>query len=85
MRLLPHASLQGRAGHEQVTGKTPDISEYIDFDFYNLVWYYPGVHPRISKDDRVLGLWLGMSYCIRSNMCYSVMEKDGIPVSETTV
>ena len=85
MRLLPRASLQGRTGHEQVTGKTPDISEYTDFDFYDLVWYYPGVHPSISEDDRVLGRWLGVSHRIGSDMCYWVMEKDGIPVSETTV
>ena len=24
---------------EQVTGETPDISEYLDFGFYDWVWY----------------------------------------------
>ena len=24
---------------EQITGETPDISEYLDFGFYNWVWY----------------------------------------------
>jgi hypothetical protein len=28
----------GRTGHEEITGNTPDISEYIDFDFYDWVW-----------------------------------------------
>jgi hypothetical protein len=23
-----------------VTGETPDVSEWIDFKFYNRVWYY---------------------------------------------
>jgi hypothetical protein len=27
----------GRSGYEQVTGKTPDISEWLDFEFYDLV------------------------------------------------
>jgi hypothetical protein len=31
-----------RSGYEQVTGRTPDISEYLDFGFYDLVWYHPG-------------------------------------------
>jgi hypothetical protein len=28
----------GRSGYEQVTGETPDISEWLDFEFYDLVW-----------------------------------------------
>jgi hypothetical protein len=32
-QLLSRNSLRGRTGYEEVTGKTPDISEYLDFDF----------------------------------------------------
>ncbi len=32
-------SLEGRAPIEQLTGETPDISEYLDFSFYDWVWY----------------------------------------------
>ena len=28
-----------RTGYEEVTGQTPDISEWLDFEFYNLVWW----------------------------------------------
>jgi hypothetical protein len=31
---------------EQVTGETPDMSEYLDFGFYDWVWF---------KDNTVLG------------------------------
>jgi hypothetical protein len=31
---------QQRTGIEIVTGETPDISEWIDFEFYDRVWYY---------------------------------------------
>jgi hypothetical protein len=30
----------GRSGYKQVTGKTPDISEWLDFEFYDLVWWW---------------------------------------------
>jgi hypothetical protein len=30
---------EGRSGHEEVTGNTPDISEWLDFEFYDLVWW----------------------------------------------
>ena len=29
----------GRTGYEIITGKTPDISELLDFNFWDLVWY----------------------------------------------
>jgi len=52
MQFLPRPSLNGRTGYEHVTGKTPDISEFIDFDFYDLVWYSPGAHMSISEDNQ---------------------------------
>ncbi len=85
MQFLPHEALRGRTGYEQVTGKTPDISKFLDFDFYDLVWYHPGVHPSISEDNQVLGRWLGVSHRIGSDMCYWVMGRDGIPIAETTI
>jgi hypothetical protein len=30
----------GRSGYEQVTGETLDISEWLDFEFYDLVWWW---------------------------------------------
>jgi hypothetical protein len=70
---------------EEVTGKIPHISEYCDFDFYDLVWYFPGVHPSISQDNRALGRWVGVSHRIGSDMCYWIITSDGIPISESTV
>lgn len=85
LQIIPRNSLDGRTGREAVTGKTPDISEYCDFDFWDLIWYFPGVHPSIAQDNRVLGRWLGVSHRIGSDMCYWVMGVDGIPIAETTV
>jgi hypothetical protein len=35
---IPRGSQQ-RTGLEMVTGQTPDISEWIDFEFYDCVWF----------------------------------------------
>ena len=29
-----------RTGYEEVAGQTPDIGEYLDFEFYDLVWWW---------------------------------------------
>ena len=44
--------LQGRTAMDHVTGKTPDISEYCDFDICDLVWYHPGIHTNFNDDNR---------------------------------
>ena len=32
--------MDNRTGYEEVTGQqTPDISEWLDFEFYDLVWW----------------------------------------------
>ena len=28
----------GRTGYEEITGQMPDISKWLDFEFYDLVW-----------------------------------------------
>ena len=30
----------GRTGYEEVFGQTPNIAEYVDFGFYDLVWWW---------------------------------------------
>ena len=69
-QFLNQDKLRGRNAMEHVTGKTPDISKYFDFDFYDLVWYHPGLHPEFNDENRTLGQWLGVSYNIGSDMCY---------------
>ena len=36
----PLSTLEGKTPYEHVLGETPDISEYLDFEFYQLVWYW---------------------------------------------
>ena len=45
-----------QSGCEEVTGDMPDISEWLDFGFCDLIWWWdqPG-KPDISDDPRRLG------------------------------
>lgn len=71
-----------RSAYEIVTGDTPDISEYVDFGFYDSVWFRDQ-----PKDDgkSYLGRWLGVSHCIGSAMCYFVINSNGAIESRTSV
>jgi hypothetical protein len=32
--------MHGRTPYEITTGQTPDISEYTEFSFYEMLWHY---------------------------------------------
>ena len=68
-----------------ITGKTPDISEYLDFDFYDLVWYWRAPHPSMAENTRELARWMGVAHRVGSDMCYWLMPVSGIPVVNSTV
>ena len=75
------ANLQGRTLLEALTGETSDIYQYLDFGFYDQVWF---------KEDTVLGKnklakFLGVSHHVVSLMSYCVLPPSGIPMSRTTV
>jgi hypothetical protein len=72
----------GSTGHEEVTGATPDISEYVDFDFYDWVWYWDTP----DKDNSPkIGRWLGPSHRIGAAMCYYILVHHGEVVSRSSV
>jgi hypothetical protein len=53
---------QQRTGIEIVTGETQDISEWIDFEFYDRVWYYNQKKIEIDSSGRCLARWLGVAH-----------------------
>ena len=73
--------LQGRTPIEAITGETPDISEYLDFGFYDLVWFKEDAGIGEIK----LGRFLDVSHSVGSLMSYQILPRWGIPVSRTTV
>ena len=56
----------GRTAVEYVTGETPDISEYLDFSFYDLVTY----RSNAGLGEISIGRWLGVSHKIGQLMSY---------------
>ena len=61
--------LRGTCPFQYVTGKITDISEYLDFGFYDHISY---------KDNAGLGLtairkWLGVSYSFGRLMSYCIL------------
>ena len=72
----------GRTGHEEITGDTPDISEYVDFDFYDWVWYWDTPDKENSPK---IGRWLGPSHRIGAAMCFYILVSNGEVISRSTV
>jgi hypothetical protein len=57
-----------RSPTETITGETPDILEYMDFDFYQFVKYRDATS---DWDDPVqLGRWLGIAHEVGSPLTY---------------
>jgi hypothetical protein len=73
--------LDGRCPLERVTGETVDISENLDFGFYDWVWYRENAGLGRTK----LGRWLGVSHRIGSLMSFWVIASTGKVLLRTTV
>ena len=74
-------SLNGSIPITGVTGETQDISEYLDFGFYDKVWYKDnaGLAPAQA------GRWLGIARSTGRLMCYRILTSKGTVVSQTSV
>ena len=66
---------------ECITGETPDISEYIDFGFYD--WVHFRTNAGLGTAE--VGRWLGVSHRVGQLMSYWILPQSGIPVSCSTV
>ena len=67
---------------EKLTGDTCDITEWLNFGFYDRVWFHdqPG-----ELEGPKPGRWLGVSHRIGSALCYFVLTEKGDVLSRTTV
>ncbi len=62
---------------QAVTGKTIDISEYLDFDFYDRVWY----HKNAGLGKPGPGQLLGVSKHVEGQLCFDILAQSGRVVS----
>jgi hypothetical protein len=79
-----HFSMHGRTPYEMTTSQTPDISEYSEFRFYEMLWYYDemAVFP---EDRRKLGRWLGVAHRIGQALCYYLLNSNAQIIVRSTV
>ena len=75
---------KGRSGYEMVFGHTPDISEYVEFQFYDYCWYWdtPQSYPHGRRN---LGRWLGIAHRVGQSMVFYVMNINGKVIARSTV
>ena len=73
--------LSGRTALEQLTGETPEISEYLDYTFNDWCWY----NDNAGLGETKLGQWLGVSHRVGSFMSYWILTQKANVISRTTV
>ena len=76
------AGRDGRTGLERITGDTVDISEWLEFEFYDIVRYWDN---RENETKDSVGRWLGVSHHVGSALCYWILTNKGTVISRTTV
>jgi hypothetical protein len=65
----------------KVTGETVDISPYLEFGFYDRVWFRDnaGLGPQMP------GRWLGVAKNVGAMMCYYVLQSNGQVTARSSV
>ena len=76
------AGKDGRTALEILTGDTIEISEWLEFEFYDLVWFWNN-HSDGTKP--ILVRWIGVPNKVGSVLCYWIIIEKGKVVSRTTV
>ena len=60
-----------------------DITEWLEYDFYQPVWFYsPAAFP---VEKQLLGRWLGVAHRVGQALCYWVLPVSGVPIARSTV
>jgi hypothetical protein len=73
--------LRGNCPLQEVTGESVDISEYLDFSFYDHVSYKENA----GLGETRIGRWLGVSHRVGGLMSYWILTQKGTVISRTTV
>jgi hypothetical protein len=79
----PLQQLNGRTPYELIIGNTPDISEFLEFCWYQPIWYYES--NTFPQENRLLGHWIGIAHRVGQAMCYWVLPSSGVPIPRTTI
>jgi len=79
-------SLEDRTPLEWLTGETPNILEFTDFDFYQFViWYNPNDSNEGGQVQHMLGRWLIPTKGCGQRLCYYILKENGMWTARLTV
>ena len=67
------AGKYGRPDLERLTCDTIDISEWMGFEFYGLVWFW---NNQSDYTKPMLVRWLGVSHRAGSALCYCIISEN---------
>ena len=67
---------------ELLTGYSIDVSEWMEFEFYDIVWFW---NNQSDDTEQILGLWSGLSHRVGSDRCYWILSDKGKVLSQLTV
>ena len=73
--------MDGGVPIQKITGEIEDISDYLDFGFYDQVWF----HENAGLGKWGIGCWLGFLHRTGGAMSYWILKARGYVVSRTTV
>ena len=68
---------------ENLTGDTINLSEYLDIDYYDTVYYWDTLSG--EKGEALPGRWLVISHRVDAGMCYWVFNYQGDVILRSTV
>ena len=72
-------------GIECVMGQTVDISEWLDFDFYDRVWYWDTPKHGMNVGQARISRWLGITHHVGTDMTYWILTEAGHVIARSTV
>ncbi len=76
--------LDGRVPEALVSGETPDISEYCDFAWYQLVMYWHGGNAKFPEEPSRLGRYLGPSIGVGPAQTAGILIANGEVLDRST-
>ena len=72
--------LKGRTSYEAIMNYTPDISEYVSFDWFQWCWYF-----NEESKSKALCRWLGPAHHIGQSFCSYILLANGSFITRSSV
>jgi len=73
-----------RTPEERITGRTPDISEFAHFSWFQWIWYRDTAMP-FPQADVHLGRWIGVAQDVGQAMTYWILTRKGTVIARSSI